>query len=129
MWNRRLIDWWDRFCGNFWIDNYFRILRGTRTWRLRYIFLKYPVYKNNKVFFRIKDYLFPTNFLKKVYKHYHLKRSFSVLNPKEIVLGVLLSEKSTFPIEILKILFNTACKKAFLSIFPHILHKINIDLF
>ena len=27
-------------CGNFWIDRYFRILYGTRTWRLRYTFLK-----------------------------------------------------------------------------------------
>ena len=36
-------DWWDRFSGNFLIDRYFRILCSTRTWRLRYTFLKYPV--------------------------------------------------------------------------------------
>ena len=38
------VEWWDRLCGNFWIERYFRILSGTRTWRLRYTFLKYPVY-------------------------------------------------------------------------------------
>ena len=37
------VDWWDRFCSNFWIDLYFRLLLGTPTWRLRYTFLKYPV--------------------------------------------------------------------------------------
>ena len=39
----RYIYWWDRICGNLWIDRYFRILSSTRTWRLRYTFLKYPV--------------------------------------------------------------------------------------
>ena len=41
----RIRYWWDRFCGNLWIDRYFRILSGTRIWRLRYTFLKYPVHQ------------------------------------------------------------------------------------
>ena len=39
------IDWWDRFCGNFWVDTYLRILCGTQNWRLRYTYLKYPVHE------------------------------------------------------------------------------------
>ena len=31
----------------FWINRYFRILCGTRTWKLRYTFLKYPVVHTN----------------------------------------------------------------------------------
>jgi len=46
--------WCDRFCDNFWIDRYFRILRGNRSLRLRYTFLKYPVCK-------LISYLYRTN--------------------------------------------------------------------
>ena len=42
---------WDHFCGNCWIDRYFRILHGTWSWRLRYTFLKYPVYNHFPVTF------------------------------------------------------------------------------
>ena len=40
------IDWIDRFCGNFWIDRYFRILSGTRTLKAPVHFSEIPCITN-----------------------------------------------------------------------------------